>query len=161
MSNRVPSTSSATNFTLRRFLTALFCRMPGGSRCLILIAAATLVATGLARTTVEGRHGDAVGQEPPVTAPDATIDRVRNPPLATRPGQPAGRLAHDRRARAAEPRRLREGSTGRDRARQGALLGHAGGERWHSGLRELSFPRRRRSAIEEPGEPGVEARSRT
>ena len=82
MSNRAPSTSSATNSTLRRFLTALFCRMPGGSRCLILIAAVTLAATGLARTTVEGRHGEAVGQEPP-TAPDATIDRVRNPPIAT------------------------------------------------------------------------------
>ena len=83
MSNRVPSASSATNFTLRRSLTALFCRIPGGSRGLILIAAVTLVATGLARTTVEGRHGEAVGQEPAATAPDATIDRVRNPQLAT------------------------------------------------------------------------------
>ncbi len=67
-----------------------------------------------------------------------------------RPVKPPGRSAGGRGARSAEPRRLREGSPGGDRARQGALLGHAGRQRRRAGVREL--PRLPRGALR-PGTP--------
>ena len=95
-----------------------------------------------------------------VVASDVTIPRVPNPPLdadlASLPG--------DLRAVAVpEPPNLNEFV----KTRQAAIaLGKAlfwdmqVGQRRRAGLRELPLPRRRRSAIEEPGEPGLEARAR-
>ncbi len=79
------------------------------------------------------------------------------PSARQRPRVPAGRSAGGRGAGAVEPGRLRQEPAMAHRARQGALLGHAGRQRRRAGLRELPLPRRRRSAIEEPGEPGLEA----
>ena len=92
--------------------------------------------------------------------PETTIPRVPNPPLNSDLANLPGDLRAVAVPGSVEPGRLRQGSRHGARPRQGALLGHAGRERRRAGLRELPLPRRRRSALEEPGEPGLEACAR-
>ena len=58
------------------------------------------------------------------------------------------------RSHAGESRRFRPRPRGGPGPRQGALLGHAGGQRRRAGLRHVPLPRRRGPPDEEPGQPG-------
>jgi cytochrome c peroxidase len=90
-------------------------------------------------------------------AADTTIPRVLNPP----PDADLSNLPGDLRA-VPVPAPANLDDFVRDPAMaaclgKAPLLGHAGRKRRRPGLRELPFPRRRRPALEEPGEPGPEA----
>ncbi len=75
--------------------------------------------------------------------------------------QPGSRVAEgDCGSRADEPRDLRPEPRCRHCAGEGALLGHAGGQRRRAGLRVVPLPRRRRSAFRQPGEPRRPGQSR-
>ena len=95
------------------------------------------------------------------TTADTTIPRVPDPPLAADLNESAGRPARRFRARTFESRGFRPGPRHGDRPRQGALLGHAGRERRRAGLRELPFPRRRGSALPQPGQSRAQAHAGT
>lgn len=68
-----------------------------------------------------------------------------------------GDLRRDRGAQTFQPVGLREERTGGHRVGQGAVLGHAGGQRQEDRLRHLPLPRQARTPVE-PAQPGTQSR---
>ena len=96
--------------------------------------------------------GGAVDAQDPEPLREGTCELAGELFPDTNPGP--GSLKEIRYSRTHEPRDIRAQPERGHRARQGAVLGHAGRQRRRAGVRVVPFPRRRRPALHQPGQPG-------